>query len=127
METNMADTLNVEKAALAWSIPWDTDWVTAVSFVGSGRRLAAGNYLGQILLWDLPEKPEKTLPAPTRLLDGHTNAIVALATTPDGRWLISTSYDRSVRFWDMQAVAEEESNLVVVSGRVAAKSGAGKL
>lgn len=123
----MVETLNLEKAALAWSIPWDTDWVTAVSFVGSGRRLAAGNYLGQILLWDLPDKPEKMVPAPTRLLDGHTNAIAALATTPDGRWLISTSYDRSVRFWDMQATAEEDSNLVIVSGRVAAKSGAGKL
>ena len=46
-----------DKAALAWSLPWDPTWVTAVTFVGSSRRLAAGNYFGQIFLWDLPEKP----------------------------------------------------------------------
>ena len=46
-----------EKFIPAWSLPWEDDWVTSAAFVGSARRLAAGNQLGSILVWDLPEKP----------------------------------------------------------------------
>jgi hypothetical protein len=42
-----------DKATLAWNLPWDADWVTAVSFVGPNR-VAAGNNLGDILVWELP-------------------------------------------------------------------------
>lgn len=90
-----------DKAPLAFTIPWDADWCTAVTFAGSSRKLAAGNKLGQILVWDLPETPTNEVPVPARRLDGHTNAITALAATPDGRWLISTSYDHSIRLWDL--------------------------
>jgi WD40 repeat protein len=115
--------LNIDKAALAWSIPWNSDWVTAVSFVGSSRRLAAGNQLGEILLWDLPALSEKTIPLPQRRLDGHKNAITALTTTSDGRWLISTSYDRTVRLWDTQAATEGTANVVPEDGRLALQRG----
>ena len=52
------------KPALAWNLPWDADWVTAVAFLGSSRRVAAGNNLGQILLWELPEKAGGDAPKP---------------------------------------------------------------
>ena len=45
-----------DKAALAWSLPWDADWVTAVCFLGPNR-VAAGNNRGHIVVWDLPERP----------------------------------------------------------------------
>lgn len=35
-----------DKTALAWTLPWDADWVTAISFAGPNR-LAAGNNLGR--------------------------------------------------------------------------------
>jgi WD40 repeat protein len=94
--------INFDKAALAWTLPWDADWVSTVAFLGGTRRLAAGNNQGQILLWDLPEKLGDALPTPCRRLDGHTNAVTRLCATPDGRWLISASYDHTIRFWDMQ-------------------------
>jgi WD40 repeat protein len=94
---------NFDKAALVWTLPWDDDWVTAVAFAGATRRVAAGNNRGQILLYDLPEKPVGDAPPPLRRLDGHTNCISRLMSTPDGRWLISASYDHTVRVWDMQA------------------------
>ena len=56
--------MNFDKAALAWTLPWDADWVTAVCFIGSHRRVAAGNNRGQILLWDLPDKPTPACPPP---------------------------------------------------------------
>lgn len=101
----MADALNFDKAKLAWTLPWDTDWVTAVSFLGPTRRLAAGNNLGQILLWDLPDKAGATAPLPLRRLDGHTNTITRLLTTPDGRTLLSSSCDHTIRYWNPQAPA----------------------
>ena len=92
-----------DKASLAWTLPWDDDWVTAVAFLGPTRRVAAGNNLGQIYVWELPEKTAAPAPPPMRRLDGHTNVISRLMATPDGRWLVSASYDHSVRIWDMNA------------------------
>ena len=100
----MAD-VNFDKAAQAWNIVWDADWVTAVAFLGGARKLAAGNNLGQIFVWDLPED-RKEAPTPVRRLDGHKNQVVALAASPDGRWLYSASLDHSVRVWDLQAPAD---------------------
>lgn len=109
----MAEAFDPTKGKLAWSIRWDTAWVTAVSFVGSARKLAAGNQLGQLFLWDLPEKPDAPAPAPCRRLDGHNHMITALAATPDGKKLISTSYDHSVRIWDMAAAKTGTDSIVL--------------
>src|SRR5262245_44944362 len=109
----MATVINFDKAALAWTLPWDADWVTAVRFLGPTRRVAAGNNLGQVLVWDLPEKPGGPVPAPARRLDGHTNVIARLLSTANGRWLISASYDHTIRFWDMQAKAVGSDTLVL--------------
>jgi WD40 repeat protein len=109
----MADGINFDKAALVWTLPWDADWVTAVSFLGNTRKVAAGNNLGQILLWELPEKAGGPAPKPTRRLDGHSNVVSRLVSTSDGRWLISSSYDHTIRCWDMQAEAKETGSVVL--------------
>src|SRR5262245_10693499 len=122
----MAETMNLDKAALAWTIPWDTDWVTAVAFAGSTRTLAAGNQQGQLFLWELPDKPGGSAPAPVRCLDGHTNAVTGLAATPDGRWLISSSYDHTVCLWDLHAAAKGSESVVLdPKARAAAAKKAG--
>src|SRR5262245_45710326 len=123
----MVDAFDPTKGKLAWSIRWDAAWVTAVSFVGSARKLAAGNQLGQLFLWDLPEKPDATL-TPSRRLDGHTHTVTALAATPDGKKLVSASYDHSVRFWDMAAAKTGTDNVILDprEREKAAKEAAGK-
>jgi WD40 repeat protein len=115
----MPETISLDKAALAWNLTWDSDWVTAVCFLGPTRRIAAGNNLGQILVWDLPEKMGAPVPSPVRRLDGHTNVISRLLATSDGRWLISSSYDHTVRFWDMQAAATANEALVLNARAIA--------
>jgi WD40 repeat protein len=100
------------KAALAWNLPWDADWVTAVSFVGPSR-VAAGNNLGEILLWELPGESGGAAPMPVRRLVGHTNTVNRLVATPDGRWLISASNDRTVRYWDLDAPAKGAEPIVL--------------
>lgn len=117
----MPDTITPEKIAQSWTLPWDADWITAVSFVGTTRRVAAGNNLGQILVWDLPEDAKAPLPSPVRRLDGHTNVISRLLSTADGRWLISGSYDRTIRIWDMQAPATGNA-VVVLNARTRAEA-----
>src|SRR5437870_3458604 len=101
-----AEKPSLDKATQVWTIPWDADWVTAVTFMGESRRLAAGNKLGQILIFDIPDKTGGPFPPPQHRLDGHTNMITALAVTPDGRWLFSASYDHTIRVWDLQAPAK---------------------
>jgi WD40 repeat protein len=86
--------------------------VTAVSFVGPNR-VAAGNNLGEILIWELPGESGGTAPKPVRRLVGHTNTVTRLLSTPDGRWLISASNDRSVRYWDLQVEAKGEEAIVL--------------
>src|SRR5262249_1828806 len=104
---------NFDKATLAWAIPWDVHWVTSVAFLGASRRLAAANTFGQILIWDLPEQADAPMPAPVRRLDGHTNGITALAASPDGRRLYSSSYDRTVRVWDLEAPATGTAEVIL--------------
>jgi WD40 repeat protein len=95
---------NFTKPTLAWTLQWDADWVTSVAFLGPTRRVAAGNNLGQILLWNLPDKPAGDAPKPSLSLTGHTNCVSKLAATPDGKTLISASYDHTVRYWDPSAL-----------------------
>jgi WD40 repeat protein len=101
-----------DKAALAWTLPWDADWVTAVAFLGPNR-VAAGNNLGTILVWDLPDKPGGAAPAPVLRLDGHTNTVNRLVATPDGRWLFSASNDHTIRCWDLQATPRGKDKVVL--------------
>lgn len=100
------------KGGPLWSLPWDDDWVTAVCFLGP-RRIAAGNNLGQILVWNLPEKTGVPAPAPTLRLEGHTNVINRLIATSDGRWLISASNDHTIRYWDMQATPQGTGTVIL--------------
>jgi len=103
------------KAAPAWTIPWDASPVTAVAFAGKDR-LAAGNELGQICLFDLGEKG----PVAARRLDGHTNVVTALASPAEGR-LVSSSYDHTLRWWDLAAAAAGDAEMVLEQKKKNAK------
>ena len=127
--------MNFDKATLLWSLPWDAAWVSAVSFVGPDR-VAAGNTLGEVLLWDLPANPEKApdkpeagkpsgggekadkplyaAPPPARQLVGHTNGVNRLLCV-EGRWLISASNDHTIRYWDIDATPAGEPGKVVLN------------
>ncbi len=111
-----------------WQLPFQNrnegSWPMAVSFLGSDRRIAAGDRDGRLLVWDLPEPGEappleqqqKTpgaAPTPKQSLVGHTNGITRLATTPDGKTLISASFDRTIRFWDVAASPSGSAEIVV--------------
>ena len=119
--TAASKSVNFEKATLLWSFTWDADWVSAVSFIGD-KHFAAGNNLGEILLCELPNKPEPLVeitsekskpadkserplylsPKPVRQMIGHSNIVNRLLCA-ENRWLISASNDHTVKYWDIEA------------------------
>jgi len=109
-----------EKAELLREFRWNPDWVTAVSFLGSTRRLFAGNRLGEILEWELPEKlePKEEGPDPVRSYQGHDNAITRLLSTKDGKELYSSSFDHTLRRWDLGTKPEKQAKIVLNAGTI---------
>lgn len=116
---------NPGKPKLRYQLTFEGSWPTSVAFVGSNRRIAAGNQLGQIFIWNLPDTPPAFQPKgpsadrqapdvpPLRRLDGHQNEITRLLVTPDGKNLVSSSLDRTIRLWptDAPAVGKVEAIL----------------
>lgn len=101
------------KAALSWTLTWDADWVSAVTFVGKSRHIVAGNNLGQMLAWELPNDPKAAPPAPLFRLDGHTNVISRLCSAPVGNAVYSASYDHQIHAWDLTATPQGAEEIVL--------------
>jgi WD40 repeat protein len=80
---------------------WGTIYTMALS--PDGRRLAIGGYLhgsdtrlaSAVRLYDFASGKLETL------LKGHDDVIWALAFSPDGKWLISGSFDKTAIVWDV--------------------------
>jgi WD40 repeat protein len=111
-----------DKATLAWTIVWDEEAVTSVAFLGNGR-LAAGNELGTVVVFDLPGK--EGAPAPACRLDGHTNLVTSLAAVGEGR-LVSASYDHTLRWWNLGAASAKAEIVLDRKAREAAAKKSGK-
>ncbi|MGL4396562.1 MAG: protein kinase domain-containing protein [Hyphomicrobium sp.] len=70
--------------------------IWAASFTGSEDRIAAGSHDWTVALWQTSSEAQ-----PSGLIEGHENAVQALASEPTGRWLASGSADRSVKLWNL--------------------------
>jgi WD40 repeat protein len=68
------------------------DHVTSVAFSPDGKILAFGDVL-KIKLWDVARNEI------LQVLEGHTQAVTALAFLSDGKTLVSGSIDTTVKLW----------------------------
>ena len=71
-----------------------TAGLRAVSFAPYGRRMATGGVDRAVILWN-PETGEAT-----HRLQGHTGVVSSLSFSADGIWVVSGSFDGSIRVWD---------------------------
>jgi WD40 repeat protein/class 3 adenylate cyclase len=78
---------------------WDAQFLNVATFSPDGSRVvvAAGRTAG---IWDVSNVEE------IAVLRGHSGNIINAAFSPDGRRLITTSYDRTARIWNAETGAE---------------------
>jgi WD40 repeat protein len=75
----------------------DAEGANVTSLAVHGERVAAGSESGAVRLWDARSRRLE------RRLDVHQAEVTGLAFTPDGRFLLSSGRDRSVRVVDLRS------------------------
>ncbi|MBI3726524.1 hypothetical protein HY251_21580 [bacterium] len=75
-------------------------WADCVAFVSRGDQAVTGGFNGTLSLLDL--KTGKAI----RLLVGHVQQIVDVTASRDGRFVLSSSLDKSVKRWDLESPGE---------------------
>ncbi|KAL5504957.1 hypothetical protein ACEPAH_7620 [Sanghuangporus vaninii] len=97
-------------------------FATSIAFAADGKRLASGSDDGSIYIWDIETgsllgklENDRNGASESKVvqvwdtesgqpvggpLEGHTNWVVSLAYSPDGKYIVSGSYDKTVRIWD---------------------------
>jgi WD40 repeat protein len=76
-------------------LPEPSDRVPTLAITPNGRFAV---YSGELfpLVWDLASGAE---PVP---FEGHIKAVSALGVTPDGRYVVSGSYDKTLQVWEVE-------------------------
>ncbi|WP_045834868.1 serine/threonine-protein kinase [Hyphomicrobium sp. 99] len=69
--------------------------IWSVAFVGSEDRIAAASHDWSVAVWETASEG-----APSAVLDGHENAVQAIAADTSGQWIASGGADRAIRIWN---------------------------
>ncbi|KZV99938.1 WD40 repeat-like protein [Exidia glandulosa HHB12029] len=87
-----------------------TACVSAVCFSSNGKRVFSSSADRTIRIWDLDTRASVIELLPSELLAqlpgsplrGHTDSVISVAFLPDGRRLVSSSADKTLRIWDIE-------------------------
>ncbi|OWK43987.1 protein kinase domain-containing protein [Fimbriiglobus ruber] len=81
----------------------DEKAMCAIALSSDGRHVAAGHHDGAISLWDLTQNGRKE-----RTWEGHSGRITRLRFMPDGKTLISSCSDGTIRRWNPEAARAQD-------------------
>jgi WD40 repeat protein len=91
--------LETQKGGRAWTVAFTPDGRQAVAGGGNAFENQAAPE-ASLRLWDLATGKE------VRQFRGHTKDVRRVAVSPDGRQLLSGSFDGTMRLWDLQTGKE---------------------
>ena len=75
--------------------------IQAIAFAGD-RKIATGSYDQNLKIWRLEERDSGEIVLHLDVtLTAHQGSVQALAAAPDGKLLISGSYDQTIKRWDV--------------------------
>ncbi len=72
---------------------WTTEGAVSLAFDPNSSLIATGGYKGFIKIWNSKNMKE------FHTIKAHKNAVVSLAYSKDGKWLVSSDHD-SIKVWD---------------------------
>jgi WD40 repeat protein len=81
--------------------------VHAVTFSADGKKLYAGGVDNRIRIWQISENALETTNPILESKFAHEGAILRLAFSPDGKFLLSSADDRTVKLWDAKTMREK--------------------
>jgi WD40 repeat protein len=98
---------------------WDTDsrdkmaerlkvapGIESLMFANDGDRLLIGSAARDSENYGIVQLVDASTGRVRRTLNGHTRPVCSLSVSPDGRQLATSSWDRTVRLWDISAGRE---------------------
>jgi DNA-binding beta-propeller fold protein YncE len=89
--------------------PGHADWVMSVAVTPDGKYVVSGSGDGTLRLWDLAKGRLWNLVTggrEVRRFTGHDDSVRTVAVTPDGKYVVSGSLDRTVRLWELETGKE---------------------
>ncbi len=97
-----------QSGQLVKRLPGHSDKVNALAFSPNGRHLISSSHDETAILWEAQRPDGKSSWSQGRLkhrLEGHTGHIYAVHFTPAGKRVVTGSYDKTLRVWDVESGA----------------------
>jgi serine/threonine protein kinase len=95
---------DIDKAEKIATVHRNEANIWSVAFTGDPDRFATASHDWKVTLWDARQPS-----APLTVLDGHENAVQALAYAPQQLLLASGSADKTVRVWNLDTLSLKRS------------------
>jgi WD40 repeat protein/serine/threonine protein kinase len=84
-------------------------YVFSLAYSPNGQYIAVGTNKGDIQILDVSPDGLRKKDIQVQTLRGHTDGVLSVRFSPDGRQLLSGSYDNTARLWDVATGAELQS------------------